>query len=141
MRARWRLVSSCGLLGPQFIPFGQKSHYLKSQANTWFRRTLSFTGDTIRSRQANHWILIIIMHYIYISLFSPLKGLLHLLNHHQCAASTYSRWCNGSHSVPEYPPHTSLLVERRRWEWWSQNQYTYIFHLIGSTTRHLPEFN
>ncbi len=41
-------------------------------------------------------------------------------------------WCNGSHSAPERPPHTSLLVERRqsdeanqcmgmiRRPWWSE---------------------
>ncbi len=41
-------------------------------------------------------------------------------------------WCNGSHIVPEHPPHTSLLVERRqsdevnqcmrmiRRTWWSE---------------------
>ncbi len=50
-----------------------------------------------------------------------------LLSHHQCAAST-----SGSHSEPERPPHTSLLVERRqsdeanqcmgmiRRPWWSE---------------------
>ncbi len=30
-------------------------------------------------------------------------------------------WCEGSHSAPERPLHTSLLVERR--QWWSQSVY------------------
>ncbi len=30
-------------------------------------------------------------------------------------------WCDGSHIVPERPPNTSLLVERR--PWWSQSVY------------------
>ncbi len=63
---------------------------------------------------------IIIICYIYIALFWVLKAL-HieggdLLNHHQCAASTWM-WRQPYWSyIPDRPPHTSLLVERRqRW--------------------------
>ncbi len=59
--------------------------------------------------------IIIIICYIYIALFWVLKA---LSIEAGISSSTTSvqhppGWCDGSHTVPERPPHTSLLVERR----------------------------
>ncbi len=63
--------------------------------------------------------LIIIINYIYIALFCFSKHSKRFTLSGGISLSTTSvqhpsGWCDGSHSAPERPPHTSLLVERRR---------------------------
>ncbi len=82
-------------------------------------------------------IRIRIIHYIYIALFCFSKHSKRSTLSGGIFSSTTTvqhppGWCDGSHSVPERPPHTSLLVERRlsdaanqwmgmiRRSWWSE---------------------
>ncbi len=64
-------------------------------------------------------IIIIIIHYIYIALFCFSKHSKRSTLSGGISSTTTSvqhppGWCDGSHSAPERPPYTSLLVERRQ---------------------------
>ncbi len=80
-------------------------------------------------------LIIIIISYIYIALFLDTQSTLHSKGAISSSTTNVQHppgWCDGSHSAPERPPHTSLLVERRqsdeanqcmgmiRRPWWSE---------------------
>ncbi len=77
----------------------------------------------------------IIICYIYIAFFLSTQSALHSKGDISSSTTNVQDppgWCDGNHIVPERPPHTSLLVERRqsdeanqcmgiiRRPWWSE---------------------
>ncbi len=78
----------------------------------------------ICSIAASCLLIIIIINYIYIALFWVLKALYiergNLLNHHQCAAST---WMIRRQPYCARMPTTHQLIGGEDTEWWSQSVY------------------
>ncbi len=100
------------------------SGYFKEYHSTWPKKT--YVRGTLSES---------IICYIYIALFWVLKALYiegGESPHPPTNVQHPPGWCDGSHSAPERPPHTSLLMERRqsdeanqcmrmiRRTWWSE---------------------
>ncbi len=87
-----------------------------------------------RAQDCTCTIIIIIIYSLY-SAFLDTQSALHSKGGISSSTTSVQHppgWCDGSHSAPERPPHTSLLVERRqsdeanqcmgmiRRPWWSE---------------------